>query len=275
VVQLTGNEYYVLVLALSWTLGFLPAFLGKRWTWVQCLGLALVLHPFIRMGVNLLRTYELLLVPTVLQPASPIALYRSVENQVWYNLMLPLLGLFLIHAPYADASGRSGLRRERFAEALAEHGVAPKASARRDVQRGLSLFLFIAGGYLLAYALSLVLAPIVQPADDESMYWRNITIPLIILLSASAGLAEEFLFRGLLLNALARRMRWIYAALLQAAFFGLIHAGYGSPLHVLGPALFGLIMAWVARHLGVITTALLHAMMRPKSAGPRTWSGAQ
>lgn len=258
-VQLTGNEYYVLVLALSWTLGFLPLFLGKRWTWIQCIGLAMVLHPFIRMGVTFLRTYELLFVPTVLEPASPIALWRSIDGQLWYNLVLPLLGLFLIHSPFSDTSGASGLRRERFSDALLERGIGPRAGIRRDVMRGLSLFLILGVAYLAAYALSQVLAPIVQPGDDESLYWRNITIPLIVLLSLSAGLSEEFLFRGLLLRALAKRMPFLAAALLQAVLFGLIHAGYGSPLHVLGPAVFGLGMAWVARHLGVVVTALLHA----------------
>lgn len=260
-VQLSGNEYYVLALAASWTLGFLPLFLGKRWTWVQCVGLALVLHPFVRMGITFLRTYEALLTPTVLEPASPIALWRSVESQVWYHLMLPLLGLFLMHAPYADASRDTPLRRERFADALKEHGVAPRASHRRDVQRGLSLFLFLAGAYLVAYVVSKTLTPVLSPGSDESLYWRNITLPLIVLLSLAAGLGEEFLFRGLMLSWLSRRMRWIYAALLQATFFGLIHAGYGTWVHVLGPALFGFAMAWVARHLGVIAAALLHAQI--------------
>lgn len=260
-VELTGSEYYVLVLTLSWTLGFLPRFLGKKWTWVQCLGLALVLHPFIRMGITFLRTYELLFVPTVLEPASPIGLWRSIDSQLWYNLLLPLFGLFLIHNPWSDPSGRSGLRRARFMDALTERGIGPRAGVQRDLLRGLSLFLFLVLAYVIAYALSQILAPIVQPGDDESLYWRNITIPLIVLLSLSAGLSEEFLFRGLLLGALAKRMPFLLAALLQAAFFGLIHAGYGSPLHVLGPAVFGLGMAWVARHLGVLVTALLHAQI--------------
>ena len=270
-VQLSGNEFYVLALFLSWTLGFLPLFLGKRWTWVQCVGLALVLHPFVRMAITFLRTYESLFTPTVLQPASPVGLWLSVERNLWYDLALPLLGLFLMHAPYADMNRDTPLRRERFADALAYHGVAPRAGVTRDLQRGLSLFAFIALGYLAAYALSLVLAPIVQPADDESLYWRNITIPLILMLSLAAGLGEEFLFRGILLTWLARtfggfaaRAAWLpfaLAALVQAVAFGLIHAGYGTILHVVGPALFGLAMAWVARHLGVLVTALLHAQI--------------
>lgn len=260
--NLTASEYHILVLTLSWVAGFLPLVLGKRMTWVQCAGLALVLHPFIRMGVNLVRTYDLLFVPTVLEPASPIGLWRSVEHQLWHNLLLPLMGLFLLHNGYEDAGGgASPWRRKRFLDALREHGVGPRHSWRRDVQHGLALFLFIAGAYLVAYLVSHLVAPIVAPGSDESLYWRNITIPLILLLSISAGLAEEFLFRGLLLTHLSKRMPWLAAAALQAAFFGLIHAGYGTWMHVLGPAVFGFGMAWVARHLGVLTTALLHAQV--------------
>jgi hypothetical protein len=54
-------------------------------------------------------------------------------------------------------------------------------------------------------------------------------------------------------------MRWVYAAALQAILFGLIHAGYGTWVHVFGPALFGFGMAWIARRLGVLAAALLHA----------------
>lgn len=258
-VQLTGNEFHVLVLALSWTLGFLPRFLGKKLTWVQCVGLALVIHPFVRMGIGFLRTYELLFVPTVLEPASPIALWRSVENQIWYNLMLPLVGLFLLHSPFADTAGDSRLVRSRFGDALAEHGVAPRASVRTDVQRALSLFLLLAAIMLAAWVASRFVTGILSPGSDESAYWRNITIPLIILLGLAPGLAEEFLFRGLLLTQLARRMPWIAAALAQAFLFALIHAGYGTWTHIIGPFLFGLGMAFIARELGVIVTALLHA----------------
>lgn len=258
-VQLTGNEYHVLVLALSWTIGFLPLFLGKRLTWVQCIGLALVVHPFVRMGVNFLRTYELLFVPTVLDPASPIQLWRTVESQLWYNLALPLLGLFLLHSNFADVAGPTSRRRERFSDVLAEHGVAPKVGVAGDVARALSLFLLLAALMVAAWLPSQYVTGILSPGSDESAYWRNITIPLILLLGLAPGIAEEFLFRGLLLTALAKRMPWIGAALVQAVAFGLVHAGYGTWTHVLGPFLFGLAMAFVARELGVVVTALLHA----------------
>ena len=259
-VQLTGDQYYLLALTLSWVLGFLPLFLGKRMTWVQCVGLALVVHPFVRMGLNLVRTYELLFVPTVLQPVSEVALWWRVEGTLWRNLVLPMIGLFLLHNPYGDA-GKGAPRRERFEDALAAHGVGARHSLRKDAQRGLSLFAFIAGAYLLAYVASKYVAPIVAPGSDESLYWRNITIPLIVLVSLSAGLAEEFLFRGVLLSWLGRWMPFALAALVQAVFFGFIHAGYGTWTHVLGPMAFGLGMAWVARHLGVVVTALLHAQI--------------
>lgn len=257
-VQLTDAQFHLIVLTASWVGGFLPIFLGKRMSWVQGVGLALVLYPFLRMALGIVRTFERLLVPTVLQPASEIGLWTNVENQIWYNLALPMIGLFLLHNPYADA-GDPTRARPTFLDALRAHGAAPRTTLGRDALRGLALFLFIAVAYLAAYAVSSYVTPILSPGSDESLYWRNVTIPLIVLLALSAGVAEEFLFRGILLTGLARWMPVWVAAVLQALFFAFVHAGYGTWTHVLGPFLFGLGMAWIARRLGIVVTALLHA----------------
>ncbi|HEX2022961.1 MAG TPA: CPBP family intramembrane glutamic endopeptidase [Candidatus Thermoplasmatota archaeon] len=259
-VQLTGAEFHVVVLTLSWVAGFAPLAFGRKMTWLQCVGLAMVVYPFARTLVSLLRTYELLTTPTVLQPATPAELWLSVENQVWYNLALPFFGLVLLHGAFDDAA-HPPWRRATLREALAEHGVAPRAGLARDLARGLALFLLIAAAYLVAYAISQALAPTLSPGDDESQYWRNITIPLILLLSASAGVAEEFLYRGILLHALARRLPFLAAAFAQALLFGFAHAGYGSWTHVLGPLAFGLGMAWVTRALGLVPAMVLHAQV--------------
>lgn len=260
-VQLTDAQFHLVVLTASWVGGFLPIWMGRRMGWLQGIGLAFILYPFVRMALTLLRTYELLFTPTVLQPASEIALWYRVENQLWYNFALPAIGVLLLHTPWGQPAAGSPLARDRLTDALADHGAAPKRGARADVRLGLSLFPFIAAAYLVAYVVSLYVAPIVAPGSDESLYWRNITIPLIILLSLSAGIAEEFLFRGILLTGLARVMPWGVAAVAQAVFFGFTHAGYGTLTHVIGPAAFGLGMAWVARHLGIWVTALLHAQI--------------
>lgn len=252
---LTRSEYEVLLVALSWVGGFLPLFLRRAgWSWVRCVGLGLVLSPFVRMGLGIYVSIDALFVFEVLQPVAREALWLSVQARVVNYLVLPGVGLLLLH----DAVPLLGRRSVR--DALWAHGLAPRRSWRRDALRGLALFFAIALAYLGAYAIS-KLVPSLLAGGDESAYWRNISIPLIVLLSATAGLTEEFLFRGVLLRALGRVMPWWPAALLQAVLFGLIHAGYGTWTHVLAPAVFGLGMAWVARVLGVLPAALLHAQV--------------
>lgn len=252
---LTRSEFEVLLLALSWAAGFLPVFLKRPgWTWVRAVGLALVATPFVRMALGIYVSIDALFVFEVLQPVSRAALWNGVQARLARDLVLPLVGILLMR----DAVPLLG--RRPAAEALAEHGVAPRRSWGLDAWRGLALFFAIALAYLGALAVSLLI-PESAAGGDESAYWRNITIPLILLVSAAAGLTEEFLFRGVLLRALGRVMPWWPAALLQAVLFGLVHAGYGTWTHVVGPAIFGLGMAWVARVLGVLPAALLHAQV--------------
>lgn len=260
-VSLTRAEYDVLLFTLAWVGGFLPLFLGRAgWTWTRCLGLALVLSPFVRMGINLSLTYEGLFVPTVLQPVAAEALWRGIGNNLTRNLLVPALGLLLIH----DAFPRWAARRAEVPsvrEIIGAHGMGPKHSWKRDALRGLALFFFIALAYVAAYGVAAQVSGILDPGDDESRYWIHVTIPLIVLISATAGLTEEFLFRGILLKRLAGWMPWGVAAVLQALAFALIHSGYGSIVHLLGPLAFGLGAAWVSRVLGIVPAMLLHAQV--------------
>lgn len=260
-VSLTRAEYDVLLFTLCWVGGFLPLFLGRSgWTWTRCLGLALVLSPFVRMGINLSLTYEALFVPTVLQPVAAEALWRGIATRLLHYLVVPALGLLLLH----DAFPRWSERRAQtpsVKDILKENGLGARHSWRRDALRGMALFFCIALAYVAAFGLATQLGGILDPGDDESRYWIHITVPLIVLLSATAGLTEEFLFRGVLLTRLGRVMPWGLAAVAQAVLFGLVHAGYGSWTHVLGPLAFGLGMAWVSRVLGIVPAMLLHAQV--------------
>lgn len=247
-VALTRNEYDAILLLGSWLIGFAPLLVfRKKWSWVQCVGLALLASPFVRFGLTIYLTIIPLFTQfQVLQPVSREALWWSVQMRVFQDLLVPGVGLLLMH------KGRVG-------DAFEQHGLAPKNSWRRDAARGLALFLIVAFAYVVALVLSKSVFVGLSSNGDESQYWRNITIPLILLVSGVAGLTEEFLFRGVLLSWLSKKMPWVVAAVVQAAFFALIHAGYGTFSHVVGPFVFGLGMAWVARVLGVVPAALLHA----------------
>lgn len=257
---LTRDQYDLLVVAIAWAAGFAPMLWRKDWMWHHAIGLALLVTPFARMALDFYLTVVVagvLFHFTVLEPISRAALWSGViERTIAYGV-LPFAGLLLLH----NAIPGIRLREtpvEPVGDAAAAHGLAPKRTWRADLWRGVALLVFIAAAYVLALALADTLFATLSANGDESHYWQNITIPLILLLSAAAGVTEEFLFRGVMLAWLARRMPWIAAALVQALAFGLIHSGYGTWTHVVGPFAFGLGMAWVARHLGVAVTMVLH-----------------
>lgn len=267
--MLTRDQYDLLVLALAWAGGFAPMLRRKEWTWLQAVGLGLLLTPFVRMALDFYLTVVVsgvLFHYTVLEPVSAEALWRGVEVRLIDYALLPVAGVLILHNAVPRVASRRAPPTAP-ADAFARHGVAPRASWPRDAWRGLALFVFIAAAYVAALALSATALAGLSANGDESRYWQNITVPLVLTLSLVAGITEEFLFRGVLLAWLAKRMPWIVAALVQALAFGLVHSGYGTWAHVVGPLAFGFGMAWVARHLGVVVTAILHAGVDVVSLG--------
>ncbi|MEA3201387.1 MAG: Type prenyl endopeptidase Rce1-like [Thermoplasmata archaeon] len=266
---LTRDQYDLLVLAVAWLGGFAPMAWRKEWTWIQAIGLGLVLTPFVRFGLDFYGTVVVagvLFHFTVLAAPPVSAFWSQALFDAVYDVGLPFAGLLILHNAVPGFPSRRA-PREPLRDALAAHDLAPRATWRRDLARGAALFLFIAAAYLVALLLEQTALAALSANGDETRYWQNITIPLVLLLSALAGVGEEMLFRGVLLTWLSRRMPWLAAALLQALAFGLIHSGYGTWSHVVGPFAFGLGMAWVARHLGVWVTAVLHASVDVVSLG--------
>jgi membrane protease YdiL (CAAX protease family) len=85
--------------------------------------------------------------------------------------------------------------------------------------------------------------------------------PLFAVLACTAGLCEEFLFRGYLLWYLSHAMPFLFACLLQALVFGLCHA-YQGPRGVLLTTLAGAFFTGVMLVAGSIWPAMLiHALM--------------
>jgi membrane protease YdiL (CAAX protease family) len=121
--------------------------------------------------------------------------------------------------------------------------------------------LALLGATLLLLALGLLGEAVVPGLGmaNEAAYWADLTLPLLLALSLAAALSEEFVYRGLLLRALERRLPWWAALLAQAAAFGFIHSGYGNLAHVLGPFLFGALMGRVAQRAGLLACVAVHA----------------
>lgn len=79
------------------------------------------------------------------------------------------------------------------------------------------------------------------PAENELLQelQSRISIPTAILIALSAGFGEEILFRGLLMRLM--RFSW-WGVLVQALFFGIAHAGYGTLTQVTAPFAIGILL---------------------------------
>jgi membrane protease YdiL (CAAX protease family) len=221
---------------------------------------ALLAYPVASSVVAALNVADRLTRYTVLLPGTPEQFARSVLHDTAYGLLLPLAGALLL---WRTRAGRGGVRtladvRAALAKVLEPAGVrlaAPPGKAWLDALALLGATLLLLGLALLAQATLLR----VLVTGDESSYWIRLTPPLLLGLSLAAGLTEEFVWRGLLLRALLTRLAWWPALLVQAALFGFIHAGYGNWAHVLGPALFGLLMGLVALRVSLLAAVVVHA----------------
>ncbi|WP_339862650.1 type II CAAX endopeptidase family protein [Paremcibacter congregatus] len=134
---------------------------------------------------------------------------------------------------------------------------------------GISAVVILIIGYFILSVLSVKK----NKAEQEKMYknwdlirWflpttKSETAWFIFGLSVTAGICEEIIFRGYLLNFMANYMPIYVAALLSSLAFGLCHAYQGS-IHILRTAIVGLIMAGVYIMAdSLIVTIILHAGM--------------
>ncbi|WP_194140249.1 CPBP family intramembrane glutamic endopeptidase [Flavobacterium hungaricum] len=68
---------------------------------------------------------------------------------------------------------------------------------------------------------------------------------LLFFTCVTAGITEELIFRGYLLPRLEIVLKnKISAIVLSSILFGLMHIGYGTLLHIIGPTVIGLVFAF-------------------------------
>jgi hypothetical protein len=91
------------------------------------------------------------------------------------------------------------------------------------------------------------------------LQWPGVVaIPLLIY--ATIAVPEEFLFRGLIQNTLAQRLRPAAALAVASAIFGLAHLP--DPRYVLLAAIAGVAYGWVYQRTGRVTAAAItHALV--------------
>lgn len=91
------------------------------------------------------------------------------------------------------------------------------------------------------------------------LYERNVVLqsfqgamtwPLALVMAACAAFGEEVFFRGLVMNR--------FGLVVQAVLFGLVHAGYGTALQVLGTFAVGLLWGFVCKRHGLVAAMVAH-----------------
>lgn len=192
---------------------------------------------------------------------SSLYLYKFVEDLGYLTLG------FLLYA--SDGGWRSVLRQtpRTLAKKLAASGLplgvrgdglGPR-SERSSAWFGLLVFPVLLVSTLVVNVFLSGFQQLSQ--SNEASIYDNMTLYHAILISLAAGFGEELVYRGLLQTGLSRRMPMIVAVGLQALVFGFAHSGYGTWIHVILPALFGLIAGLVAWRFGIWTAIVLHVLV--------------
>lgn len=224
----------------------------------QRLGLLLLTTPlFTLLGVGLASIPSLMEASTTAAAAPDVLASKAVLHLAGY-LALPAVGLALVlgrRFPEVarralSPSGRDGLASGLRVTGLATAGLAGPVIAAWALAGG--------DGGLLA-------------ADGAGLFFSRTTPIVALALSGTAALAEEILFRGVALRWLEEHTTTVAAIGIQALAFGLIHAGYGSILHVVAATAFGVLMAALARRHGLAPAIATHLLVNLVILG--LWSG--
>lgn len=111
-------------------------------------------------------------------------------------------------------------------------------------------------------------------ADGARVFFSNTTPAVALMLAGAAAVAEESLFRGILLTHLRRTTGLHAAVAIQALAFGLIHAGYGSVAHVAAATAFGAMMGYLVTRHGLVPAMVVHFLVNVVILASWSASGA-
>lgn len=125
---------------------------------------------------------------------------------------------------------------------------------------------FLIDGLLVASGLD-------YPAGREMAWFVNGIsgsefMLLLIVGSLAPGVCEEVFFRGLVLPRLAARHGALLGVVLSAALFGLVHR---ETVPVLGAAVTGLSLGWLALRSGTIVTGVIAHLLWNLCADLESW----
>ena len=240
--------------------------------WPVLLGCALVAALWLRAWLREsnesqrsgLPRWGLVLVPLAVAPVAGIAgAYYACRHFGGWSVGVVLIGSL--------AQGLTMLVLGVAALALAKTElrvvVGPRLSTgRASVEAAFYMLAGLARAALLIAALW-ALFPQVRVGRDTSieaiLAGENGWVGRALVLAAAIGVApvaEEVLFRGLLLPGLAQRMGTAVALLVSAAVFAAFHIPSHGPLGAILPGVLGLVFGWARlRSGGLAAPILLHA----------------
>jgi uncharacterized protein len=130
-------------------------------------------------------------------------------------------------------------------------------------------------GTIGAYTINAILVtalgaedPVEQEVLQEVLAGGRTMIVALIVAVVMAPLVEEILFRGLLFQALRRRVGLWPAALLSTAIFAVIHVEivFSQPVALAGLSALGVFLAWAFHRTGSLVVPILgHAVFNGMS----------
>lgn len=150
---------------------------------------------------------------------------------------------------------------------LPEHerrrAIARPESLRNTVGLGVGIGVVIIIGAAIILLTGAAIDPVVQRRIEEveeigTAPWQLVLMVLALVVLAPLG--EELLFRGLLLRALVRKMRFWPAAMLSSALFAAAHAdAYLIWPRAVALVATGMVLAWMYRKRGYWASVTAHA----------------
>ncbi len=204
--------------------------------------------------------WGLCVVPLVVAPT--VALIVSADLCVWlggWTVGGTLLAM-LVQSVTLLAGGMVVLRRAR---AELDVVVGPRLSVLRAVELALLYVASVVARLMLLALVVVVLVPNLPMGQDsgvaflfEAAHGPAGRLLLISAAAVAAPLAEEVIFRGILLPGLTAHMRPGTALVVSSAIFALFHV----PTHGLaavGPGLLGLVFGWARLRTGGLTAPVL------------------
>lgn len=229
----------------------------------QRAGLVLLTAPILVLLFVGLSSLSSLTQPGATVPLSPSRLADKTMVHLVVYLVTPLVGLVLTQGPKrALESARARLLPDG---EPARTALASACAWSALLSAGLIMGVSMAWGLARAHGGGLF------TAGGAEVVFSQVTPGLALLLAAVAAVAEESIFRGVLLEQFERiGPRW-FAIGLQAFLFALIHAGYGSTVHVIASGAFGVLMGVLVTRKGLIPAVATHFLVNVAILG--LWAG--